>query len=305
MIQKINIEEIAMKVGYPCINHQLGLTTNATFRLASYSKERLIETVTKNLENLEKILKFNVGHDLLFFRIGSQFIPFASHPVCKVDWKKHFSEKFKTIGKYIKKQSVRISMHPDQFILINALDKKILSRSIAELQYHCDLLDAMHLDSTAKVQIHVGGIYKNKSAAIERFIKRYHSLPKTIKKRLVIENDDRLFSVQDCLAIHKKTKIPVIFDAFHHECLNQGEHSREALENCLSTWQKKDGLPMIDYSSQEKAARKGKHSASLNIRRFKKFLMEMKNLNFDIMLEIKDKEKSALRAKAILDQTGY
>jgi UV DNA damage repair endonuclease len=31
----------------------------------------------------------------------------------------------------------------------------------------------MRLDETAKVQIHVGGVYENKPEAIDRFIKTY------------------------------------------------------------------------------------------------------------------------------------
>lgn len=90
-----------MKIGYPCINRSIGCTPNRTFRLASYSEERLIETVQLNLDCLKKTLEFNVENNLLFFRIGSPLIPFASHPVCKFDWQKHFEEQFNEIGNYL------------------------------------------------------------------------------------------------------------------------------------------------------------------------------------------------------------
>lgn len=187
-------------------------------------------------------------------------------------------------------------MHPDQFVLLNSPHEDVVTRSIRELDYHCRVMDSMELDSTAKIQIHVGGVYKAKPQAIERFIKRYKTLSLSLKKRLVIENDDRLYSLRDCLEIQAHTGLPVLFDTLHHECLNHGETKREAIETALRTWKTEDGILMVDYSSQEKGAKKGKHAESIDRNNFKDFLRETQGLDFDIMLEIKDKEKSAAQA---------
>lgn len=291
-----------MKLGYPCINRSIGCTANHTFRLASYSETRLIDTVLENISCLKDILRFNLKNGLLFFRVSSDLVPFASHPVCTFDWRDHFKKEFLEIGRFIKDHGMRVSMHPDQFVLINSIKPEIAEKSVKELEYHAAVLDGMGLASDAKIQIHVGGIYGDKPAAIDRFFKRYRGLDRIIRKRLVIENDDRLYSLEDCLEIHEKTGIPVLFDSFHHSCLNNGETLKEAAIKASKTWGKKDGCLMMDYSEQEKGKRPGTHAGSIDIRTFKKFLNEIKGIDVDIMLEIKDKEKSALKALAALNR---
>jgi UV DNA damage endonuclease len=194
----------------------------------------------------------------------------------------------------------RISMHPDQFVLINALRPTIFQNSVRELAYHCKVLDLMGLDRKAKVQIHVGGVYGDKDASVQRFIGRYDSLSPGIKRRLVIENDDKLYSLKDCLYIHRKTGVPVLFDSFHHLCLNSGESVREALLAASRTWKKADGPVMVDFSHQKKGALKGAHTESINLGIFRDFLAEAQGVDCDIMLEIKDKEKSALKALRVI-----
>lgn len=289
-----------MKIGYPCINRSIGCTANSTFRLASYSEERLISAVQNNLDCLSHILSYNLKNGLLFFRISSDLVPFASHPVCKFNWVKRFRERFREIGNFIKENNMRISMHPDQFVLINSPRKGVVGRSIAELDYHAKVLDAMGLDKTAKIQIHVGGAYGNREKAADAFIRQHSRLKRPIKRRLVIENDDRIYSLRDCLSVSKRAKIPVVFDSLHHECLNNGESFRDAVKMAADTWRKKDGILMVDYSSQEKTGRKGRHTESINLRHFRKFIRDTKGMDFDLMLEIKNKEKSALRALRVL-----
>jgi UV DNA damage endonuclease len=64
-----------MKIGYPCVNTTALAIKQKTFRLASYSANRFIETVQHNITCLMNILRYNVKYNLLFFRIGSGLIP--------------------------------------------------------------------------------------------------------------------------------------------------------------------------------------------------------------------------------------
>lgn len=290
-----------MKIGYPCINNSLDCSSNSTFRLSNYSKENLILKIENNLNCLQKILEFNVQNNLLFHRIGSGLIPFASHPVCRYDWEKKFNPKLKEIGCFARNNNLRISVHPDQFVVLNSLNKDIVKKSVKEIEYHCSVLDSMGLDKEAKIQIHIGGVYGDKEASKKRFIEKYSNLKEKIKKRLVIENDHVSYSLKDCLDVHSKTGIPVVFDCYHHEILNNGESIKDSIEQASKTWKKNDGKLMVDYSEKSLTGRIGAHSDSITISVFKNFLKQTKGFDFDVMLEIKDKEKSALKAIKVDD----
>lgn len=292
-----------MNIGYPCINRSINCTANSTFRLKNYSEQNLTAKLENNLNCLARILRFNVENNLMFFRISSDLVPFASHPVCKFKWWKYFKDLFGEIGDYIRRHQMRISMHPDQFVILNSPRQDVLNRSILELQYHVKVLESLNLDKTAKIQIHVGGVYKNKNEAVKRFIANYHQLSQKIKDRLVIENDDRSYSVGDCLLLHKETGIPVVFDNLHHCCLNQGETMDTAFSDCSQTWGKRDGVIITDYSEQSLTGKRCSHALTLTPSKFKKYLEQVEKFNPDIMLELKDKETSALKAINILNNT--
>lgn len=289
-----------MRIGYPCINRSVGCTANSTFRLRNLSDERLVETLSYNLTCLRKILEFNCGESLLFFRISSDLVPFASHSECTLEWRELFSEEFRAIGAYACDHAMRISMHPDQFVLLNAKDKAIREASIRELRYHADVLDSMGLPVSAKIQIHVGGVYAEKKASMQRFVEVYRDLDPLIRRRLVVENDDGRYTAADCLEIHGQCGIPILFDSFHHQVNNYGEPLVDTLAVCIETWKKHDGIAMTDYSSQHPGGRPGAHVTSIDIRHFKQYLKQTSDFDFDIMLEIKDKEPSAQKAREVL-----
>jgi UV DNA damage endonuclease len=223
-------------------------------------------------------------------------IPFASHPVCDFPWQERFEPRFGEIGRFIRDHDIRISMHPDQFTLINAVDPLVVRRGEHELLYHAEVLDLLGLDLSAKIQIHVGGVYGDKEGSIRRFIDRYWKLDEAIRRRLVIENDGQLYALHDCMKIHERCGIPVLFDAFHHNINSSGEDLQTALSMISRTWVDHDGIPMVDYSNHKPGGRHGAHAERIDLDVFKEFLKGSKPFDFDLMLEIKDKERSAAAA---------
>lgn len=288
-----------MRIGYPCINLSLGCRPSHTFRLASYSEERFCETLADNLACLEEMIHWNALHGLLFLRITSDLVPFASHPANQYPWHREFAASFARIGEQIQQHGLRISMHPGQYTLLNSPRPEVLAASLADLRYHARVLDLLGLDCTAKIQTHVGGLYGDKKAAIARFVQRVNELDQSVRDRLVVENDERFYTLEDTLWIHTQCGIPVLFDSFHHELNPDGRSLSEALAVAAATWSPKDGLPMVDYSSPLPKGRAGSHAYALDKAHFRRFLQESRPYDFDLTLEVKNKERSALLAAKI------
>ncbi|NND86062.1 MAG: UV DNA damage repair endonuclease UvsE, partial [Nitrosopumilus sp.] len=75
----------------------------------------------------------------------------------------------------------------------------------------------------------------------------------------------------------------------------------DAFREISVTWKNRDGIPMIDYSSQQGGCKIGKHVGKLNSEHFRKTMSELAGFDFDLMLEIKDKERSAIEALRLIE----
>ncbi|MFH1646000.1 MAG: UV DNA damage repair endonuclease UvsE, partial [Candidatus Omnitrophota bacterium] len=91
----------------------------------------------------------------------------------------------------------------------------------------------------------------------------------------------------------------------HHLLNNNNENVCDMIRRCSTTWDKNDGLPMVDYSSQKPGASRGSHAESIDINDFMSFIQQTEAYDFDIMLEIKDKENSAKKAVEIIEKKGF
>jgi len=288
-----------MRIGYPCINLSLDCRPSRTLRLANLTWDRLRALVAGNLACLERIVRWNAERGLLFLRITSDLVPLASHPANRFPWEEEFAPDFSRIGDLIRAARMRISMHPGQYTLLNSPRPEVVAAARADLAYHARVLDLLGLDRTAKIQIHIGGRYGDKAAALERFVREVERLDPAVRARLVVENDERLFNLDDCLAVSRATGLPVLLDVFHREVYPDGRTLPEALAAARATWGPQDGPPMVDYSSPLPGGRPGSHAHTLDEAHFRRFLAESAPHDFDLMLEVKDKEQSALRALEI------
>lgn len=285
-----------MKIGYACTPLLLHYKTTRKILLKYYSEELLITLIKENLDDLLNILNYNSLNNINLFRISSDIIPLASHKINTFSWYNYFDKELRNIGDYIKNNSLRVSMHPGQYTVINSPKKDVVEKSILDLKYHADFLDSLNLDRSHKIILHIGGIYGDKKSAIERFIKTYNNLDDNIKNRLVIENDEKNFSMDDLLYISQLCSIPVIFDNLHNSCFNDNKYSLyDIFKKVSNTWSTLDGNMKVHYSQQHPFKKKDAHSSTLNIDKFLEYFNICKDFNPDIMLEVKDKNISAIK----------
>lgn len=285
-----------MNIGYACINVGTFETKMRSCLIKNATPEILSTLIQSNLEELDNILDYNIRNDIKLFRISSDIIPFGSHPINTLKWWEKFNNQLKEIGKKALENNIRLSMHPGQYTVINSLDEAVVKRSVADLKYHAKFLDSMGLGQEHKIILHIGGVYGDKTSAIKRFIKQYRLLDENIRQRMVIENDDRQYNILDVLSIGENENIPVVFDNLHNQVNPSHKYSEmEWISKCKSTWKQPDGLQKLHYSQQNAGKRPGSHSDTLNVNDFLQFYKGISKQDVDIMVEVKDKNLSAIK----------
>jgi UV DNA damage endonuclease len=261
--------------------------------LKSATPEKLRALIQQNLNDLEYILNHNLEHNWMLFRIGSSVIPFGSHPVNQVKWWQEFKDQLKHIGSFARVYNMRLSFHPGQYTVLNSPDPQIVSRAIDELAYSARFLDELGLDEANKIVIHLGGVYGDKTAAMKRFIDTVSNLHKSIRSRLVIENDERNYAPSDALTISAQTGLPVVFDNLHYAANPDIGELEEILKQVFGSWQEVDGLPKVHFSSQAEGGRTGNHAEQANPVEFREWLTRWSAIGkFDLMLEAKGKDQA-------------
>lgn len=285
-----------MKIGYASLTYGVKDTSLKTCIAKNATPEKLKQLISLNLEALSHIIDYNRENNIKMFRLSSSLIPFASSPINTLKWWDIFEEQLTEIGKKINEADIRISMHPGQYTVLNSPKDDVVERAIEDLLYHDRLLNALQAGKNCKIILHTGGVYGDKKEAMNRFRDTYARLSESIKARLVIENDDVSYTIADVLTLHKQTGAPVVYDNLHNRILPADPEKSDAYWIHLAgqTWKSEDGIQKIHYSQQDPSRRAGGHSRSINLDEFKAFYDTLP-YDLDIMLEVKDKNLSALK----------
>jgi len=264
--------------------------------------------------------------DIRMYRISSQVAPYVTHPTLTQFWGQveECRDELAELGALARRYDLRLSMHPGQYTLLNAPDEAIYAASLRDLVYHTDFLDALGAGLEAKVVTHVGGVYGEKAAALDRFARRYEALPANVRARLVLENDETHYTLPDVLSIHERTGIPIVWDWLHHAAHNPaGIPDDEATRLALATWPAGQ-RPKIHFSTQRREPRRiarrerksgrrvvaevaplsGQHADYIDAAEFAAYLTSVRDLPFDVMLEAKEKDRALLRLREELADMG-
>tara|TARA_B110001450_G_scaffold206461_1_gene196570 strand:+ start:2856 stop:3635 length:780 start_codon:yes stop_codon:yes gene_type:complete len=247
------------------------------------------------------MMDWNENNGIKVFRLSSEIFPHYSNKKAE-DYTLDFAiELLKQIGIKSKEYNQRLTFHPGQYNCLGSPHEDVIEHTIRDLKYHADILDIMELDQNSVMVIHGGGVYNNKKQTIERWCENYEKLPENIKKRLVLENCEKNFSIKDCLIVSEKVNVPIVFDTHHYDCYKK-IHSEEKFENpeyyipkILETWNKRN-IKVKFHVSEQGTGKIGHHSDYIEI--IPEYLLDIPekyNKEIDIMIEAKMKEKAIFK----------
>ena len=208
------------------------------FRSRAERRARLSALCLANADALMAALRFCAEHGIGAFRINSQILPVKTHPEAGyhvADLPDHDAivAAFRACGEFAKASQVRVSFHPDQFVVLNSPSPRTLAHSIEELEYQAEVAEWVGADT---INVHGGGAYGDKPTALAALRRSIETLPARVRTRLTLENDDKVYTPADLLPVCADTGVPLVYDVHHHRCLPDGLSVAEATERARGTW---------------------------------------------------------------------
>ena len=295
-----------VKLGYVAISKTIELTASTNYTYTQYQKNKdlklLDKVIISNLESLEEIIKYNIANDIKFYRISSKIIPLATKDDVKFDYINKYKNYYQQISKLIKGSNMRVDFHADQYTVLNSTKKEVVENTIKTLQYHYNLLES--LDILDKVVVlHVGSNVLGKKNSKTRFINNFKKLPQHLQNLIVIENDDKIFNIEDVIEISNEINTPIVLDYHHHLC---NKSSNIDYPKIFKSW--KSQTPKMHFSSSKNKREFRAHNDYINSNDFIDFLENIKiyNQDIDIMLEAKTKDEALFRlVRELKYKTNY
>ena len=278
-----------IRFGYPAQNLTIPATTNRTLRLASLSDtEKLRRLVRENVADLGTILRWNAEHRVRLFRMGQSLIPFASHSAFPYNWEAEHGGELREVGELARNLGIRLSMHPGQYINPGSPRPEVVERSLKELHYVARVFELLGNPDSVAV-LHMGGAHADKQASTARFVEAMKKEAE-ILRYLVLENDERVWTIAEVVGAARALGIPAIADAFHHGLNPGGLTLKEALDLALPTWESREARPKLHLSSQDPAKRPGAHAYFVEYTDWQALLRELDGRDADVMVDAKGKE---------------
>lgn len=254
--------------------------------------ERLAQS---NIENCLRLLKHNLAHDIHFFRLSSKLVPLATHEDLK-GWRyiRAIESDLRELGDYARDHDMRIDFHPGQFYVLNSPKEEVLHASLYGLRYFRRLVRAMKIQPRHSLVIHAGGIYNDKESALERFIENWAYVPFSIQKMIMLENDDKSFTLRDILYLCEKLEVPLVFDYHHHLANHDGKNWIKEWPRVIETWARSPRAVKMHISSPKSQKAFRQHADYVDPEMFLRFLSEINGSvpQIDCMIESKQKDKA-------------
>lgn len=266
---------------------------------------RLSEIVCKNLSSLLSAVDFCISHGIGDFRITSRLLPLYTHPqfgyhLEELPNSEEVMADLEAIRIQATQGNLRLTLHPDQFVVLNSPHRHVVDNAILELEYHGLLAEWVGADV---INLHGGGGYGDKRAALQRFAENFARLSPRVSSRLTLENDDITYTPQDLLPLCQELEIPLVYDVHHHRCLPDALTVEEATATALTTWNRE---PLFHISSPRHGWNGGnvrQHADFINLNDVPEMWREIDPLTIEV--EAKSKELAVAQLTERLIERGW
>jgi len=266
-----------------------------------------------NARDIAKMVRWNDKHGIKFMRLSSEMFPFASHGEYGYSLAPFAADTLAEAGKVVAQLGHRVTTHPGQFTQLGSPRQSVIDNAIRDLIYHDELLSLLKLppqqDRDAVMIMHLGGAFGDRPAAIDRFRENYARLPQGVKNRLVLENDDVVWSAHEILPLCQELNIPFVLDFHHHNILFDSTQVREGTKDVidmfpaiLETWSRKNITPKMHYSESCPDA-----ISNRSRRKHSPRVMTLPPCpdTMDLMIEAKDKEQAVFELMRAFKLPGF
>ena len=176
------------------------------------------------------------------FRINSQILPLSTHPqggyrLPAIDPDGTIETSFRRAGEAARDAGVRLSFHPDQFVVLNSEREPVVAASVAELEYQAAVAELVGADV---IVFHGGSTAGGREAALERLERGIERLSPRARARAALENDDRHYAPADLLPLCRRLGVPLVYDVHHHRCRPDGLSVEEATGLAAGSWEDRE-----------------------------------------------------------------
>jgi len=254
--------------------------------------KKLRAIAAHNAMSLRDAIAYCAAVGIGCFRVNSQILPLKTHP--QLGYRSDLLGEaiiaaFRACGTSAVQTGVRLCFHPDQFIVLSSPDHGVVANSLAELEYQAEVAEWIGADV---INVHAGGAYGAKSAALTRFADSVRHLSRRARTRLTVENDDRVYTPRDLLPTCEDLGLPFVYDAHHHRCHGDSLDLETTTQLALRTW---DREPLFHISSPRDGWRTDNprpHHDYISLRDFPRC---WDNMHITVEVEAKAKELAVLR----------
>jgi UV DNA damage endonuclease len=214
-------------------------------------EEKIMDVAKRNIMNTHALVKkvATLEPELRMLRLTSDMFSFYTMDGYKEFWhstdvQNSLERWMAPIGETARANDVRLSFHPDQFVVLASDRDEVVNKSIEEFEYHCDMVRWMGYGKSFqdfKVNVHISG--RRGPQGIRDV---YNRLSPEARNTLTLENEEYTHGLTDCLSL--SDLVPTVMD-IHHNWIREGEyisHNDDRVKMVIDSW--RGVRPTLHYS---------------------------------------------------------